>query len=333
MNNDRNDLLTRLSAKERDDLRVWTEKEIQTRLGHEPTLADVQPDWGQRVLSSILEFIAATGRVITLLAAETAQAIAALALVIVFALLEAERIQTGARQLQQSPEQAALIAFAFVVANVVMPIYRLRNVRGAGKLTRTYRTLRGAVNAFGKRLFALPQTYEVDLHDNPTLRAAEAAITWATLGLAFFAVLGPTFNAYGSLPWYEAIGRIFSESTLNTAIGLISGLFLSFGGVFMLQSISHEIGVRTLTDMPERRSDLLQRRRQEYRRQADAIREDLWERYMAAKLADQERKRQEEQNPTGQSPRPTTASRRTTVMQPVTVIEPQQIKNGNGARG
>ena len=73
---------------------------------------------------------------------------------------------------------------------------------------------------------------------------------------------------------------------------LMMGLGLSIAGVFFLQSAAHEIGVRTLTDQPMRLVDRLNLRRTEYAERVSRIREDVRARYMASKLADQERKRE-----------------------------------------
>jgi hypothetical protein len=260
---------------------------------HEPTIADLQEQGytENRAMNAALEWISSAGRVITLFIAEFIQAFAAIALAVVFIALEAERITSGVIALGQHQEQAILIAIAFCVANLVTPIYRLRNLRGQTKITRYRWTVRGHLAAFWRRLTAQPQAYEVDVYDNPTLAFAEAAITWATLFLAFYAVLGVQLKAYESEAWYSAIGKVITESSLTEMMGLAAGAILAFGGVFGVQSIAHEIGVRTLTDQPTRLSDLLEQRKAERQAQIAAIRERAIADHMAAKIQDDQRKR------------------------------------------
>jgi hypothetical protein len=74
------------------------------------------------------------------------------------------------------------------------------------------------------------------------------------------------------------------------ALGLLAGLLLSIGGVFGVQSISHELACRLLMDKPERLADILTARRAVHANHVESIRQEVRERYMAAKLADQERK-------------------------------------------
>jgi hypothetical protein len=260
---------------------------------HEPTLADLQAQGytENRAMNAALDWISSAGRVMTLFIAEFIQAFAAIALAVVFIALEAERITSGVIALGQHQEQAILIAIAFTVANTVTPIYRLRNLRGQSKITRYRWTARGHLAAFWRRLTAQPQAYEVDVYDNPTLAFAEAAITWATLFLAFYAVLGVQLEQYQGEAWYTAIGAVFTQSSLNEMMGLAAGALLAFGGVFGVQSIAHEIGVRTLTDQPDRLSDLLEQRKVERQAQITAIRERAIADHMAAKVADDQRKR------------------------------------------
>jgi hypothetical protein len=260
-------------------------------IDHEPTIADLQAEGytENRTMNAALAWISGAGRVITLFIAEFIQAFAAIALAVVFIALEAERITSGVVALGQHQEQAVLIAVAFTVANVVTPIYRLRNLRGRASITRHKWTVRGHLAAFWRKLTAQPQAYEVDVYDNPTLSLAEAAITWATLFLAFYAVLGPQLEAYQGETWYSAIGAIFTRSSLTEMMGLAAGALLAFGGVFGVQSIAHEIGVRTLTDQPARLSDLLEQRKAERLAQIEAIRERAKADYMAAKIADEQR--------------------------------------------
>lgn len=261
-------------------------------LGAPPSIEELEAEGynEHRTLNAALDFISGAGRVITLFIAEFIQAFAAIALAVVFIALEAERITSGVIALGQHQEQAILIAIAFTVANAVLPIYRLRNVRGQTSLTRVHWTVRGHLGAFWRRLTAQPQAYEVDVYDNPTLGFAEAAITWATLFLAFYAVLGVQLVDYEGLAWYQAIGAVMTQSTLTEMLGLAAGALLAFGGVFGVQSISHEIGVRTITDQPQRLSAMLEQRRSDHSAQIAAIRERITAEHMAAKIADEQRK-------------------------------------------
>src|SRR5690606_13410817 len=81
-----------------------------------------------------------------------------------------------------------------------------------------------------------------------------------------------------------------AESSITEILGLLAGLLLSVGGVFGVQSISHELACRRLTDKPRRLSDVLSARRADHAARVDQVREEVRQRYMAAKLADQERK-------------------------------------------
>lgn len=261
-------------------------------LGSLPTLESLQVEGysENKRLNAVLDWISGAGRVVTLLIAELIQAFTAIALAVVFITLEAERIQSGVLALGQHTNQAALIAVAFTVANSVLPIYRLRKARGRTSLTREHWTVRGKVMSFWRRLAALPQTYEVDVFDNPTLALTEAAITWATLFLAFYSVLSPLLQAHEDQVWYVAIGAIITQSSLTQMIGLLAGLLLAFGGVFGVQSISHEIGVRTLIDKPKRLLDILEERRLERDAHIASIYERVKAEYTAGKIADAERK-------------------------------------------
>lgn len=77
------------------------------------------------------------------------------------------------------------------------------------------------------------------------------------------------------------------------------GLGLSVAGVLFLQSASHEIGVRTLTDRPERLTDVLERRRAEHAVLVEKTREKVRARYMAEKVAARQQQEQEAVRPFG----------------------------------
>ena len=140
------------------------EYEAQQLVGPPPTLESLVAEGHRESAWQIgaLRWIADTGRVVTLLTAEAIQAGAALAIGGVFAVLEYQRVLHGALALGQPADQAALIAFAVVTANVVHPIYSLRAIRGQDRLQITRPTLRGFLGSFWRRLMGRPQTDQVD---------------------------------------------------------------------------------------------------------------------------------------------------------------------------
>lgn len=269
---------TNLTQAELTQREALIQAEIEARIGTEPTIERLQAQGytGANGWTTVtLERIGGAGRVLTLLVAEFAQAFAAPALAIVFILLEAERIASGAQALGQAPTQAGLIAAAFTVANAVLPLYRLRNVKDKAALTRKRGTLRGWIGAFMRRIFFKPQTYQVDVYDNPTLGLMEKAITGATLFMAFYAVLGPMLGRYSGETWFSALVSLIRESNLNQMIELIGGALLSIGGVFGVQSISWEFGVRVIVDRPQQLTGILEAKQAEHQAAALAIREQL----------------------------------------------------------
>lgn len=284
-----------LTQKEIAQFETLVAAELAQQLGDEPTVESLQQlGYSEQTwLNEALDNISGAGRVTTLFVAEFAQAFAALALAIVFILLEAERISSGAQALGQQPAQAILIAIAFTVANAVLPLYRLRNVRGQTTLIRTRPTIRGYVEMFWRRLIFKPATYEVDVYDNPTLHLMESAVTWATIFMAIYAVLGPLMNKYVSEVWYTAIVDVVTKSNINEMIQLVAGGLLSIGGVFGVQSISHEFGVRTVVDRPQRLIDMLESRRTERQQQTIALRESLREQFIANVAAEREQRKLE----------------------------------------
>lgn len=250
------------------------ELEVEARVGARPTAEAVSSS--SSALQNTLEFIAGAGRVLTLLTAEIVQALAALIIAVVFAALEFQRVHHGALALGQPDSQAALIAFAVVTANVVHPIYSLRELRGKQNITVTVGTLRGALETFWRRVTGQPVQKQIDAFHNPTLHIAAATITWATVLLACYDILGPLMS------------ELFSADGLQrplaiAAVELVAGLGLSIAGVFFLQSAAHEIGVRTLTDAPVSAQQRLERETEAYEaRRADAW-SDVQARYLEAK--------------------------------------------------
>jgi hypothetical protein len=229
-----------------------------------------------RVLNAVLDVTSSAGRVVTLFVAEVIQAGAALIIAVVFAILEFFRVQHGAAALGQDAGQAALIAFAVVTANVVHPIYALRQLRGQSQLQIQRMTFRGWLANNWRRIVGKPRIESVDLYYNPTLHLAAAVITWSTVVLAVYDILSPLLT------------QIFTGNIQRPipimAMELLMGLGLSIAGVFFLQSAAHELGVRTLTDQPVRLVDVLQQRRAVHDEQIAAIRADVRARYVQAKI-------------------------------------------------
>jgi hypothetical protein len=197
-------------------------------------------------LSRLLDAITGFGTLIVLVVAEAAQALAAPILMIVFILLEADRITLGVKALGQHTDQANLIALAFCSANALLPLYRLRAATKAGKVVRHRVGLRGYLGGVWGWMARGSQAYEVDSSDNPTLHLVERAVTGATIFLAFFAVLEPMLAVYKGVPSIVALGRILAESDLIQMIELAAGFLLAVGGVFGVQALSWEFGVRSL---------------------------------------------------------------------------------------
>jgi hypothetical protein len=159
--------LTRLN---KTDLAA-AEAETRQIAGEPPTLESLAAEGYRenRALNGLLEFIAGIGRVLTLLIAEGIQSFAALTIGVVFALLEFQRVLHGARALGQADDAAQLIAFAVVVANVVHPIYALRQLRGKPTHEITHMTGRGYLGLVWRKLTGNPRVESVDWSHNPTL--------------------------------------------------------------------------------------------------------------------------------------------------------------------
>lgn len=248
--------------------------EVDARAGARPDASEYEQraDW----LQQALEAISGAGRVLTLLVAEVVQAGAALIIAVVFAVLEFQRVEAGAVALEQPHDKAALIAFAVVTANIVHPIYSLREMRGKAHVTVTVGTLRGALVAFWRRIIGQPVSRELDAYHNPTLHIAAAMITWTTILLAIYDVLGPLLQ------------EMFSPAGLQrpiaiAAVELVAGLGLSIAGVFFLQSAAHEIGVRTLVDAPVSAQQRLDHAMAQYDQRRNEVWHEVQQRYLDAK--------------------------------------------------
>lgn len=248
--------------------------EVLAKVGTVPTAETIGTQNGGR-LQIALSTINGAGRVLTLLTAEIVQALAALIIAIVFAVLEYQRVMHGALALGQPDGQAALIAFAVVTANVVHPIYALRELRGKEQITVTVGTLRGSIRAFWRRINGEPIVKDLDAYHNPTLHIAAAVITWSTVLLAVYDILGPLLH--------EVFTGELTRPVPIAIVELIAGLGLSIAGVFFLQSAAHEIGVRTITDAPISDEDLLKRQQSDYQRRFDETWTAVESRYLAEK--------------------------------------------------
>lgn len=259
------------------DMRVLAEA------GAAPTIESLRREGfhEDRALNALIDLIGGAGRTLTLLIAELIQAGAALIICVVFALLEYQRVYHGAVALGQADQAAKLIAIAIVAANVVHPIYRLRQLRGQARLQITHQTLRGGLEALWKRLVGKPRADTADLYHNPTLHSAATVITVSTILLAVYDILSPLLN------------QIFTGTAARPLPILIiefaMGLCLSVAGVFFLQSAAHEIGVRTLTDQPKRLTAILESRQREYEDKIAVIRERIIDEHMRAKVEDRQR--------------------------------------------
>ena len=257
------------------------EARVSLDAGEVPTLELLQAEGYQEDtrLNAVIDFISAAGRTLTLLIAEFLQAGAALIICILFAVLEYQRVYHGALALGQLPEAARMIALAIVAANVVHPIYRLRQLRGQNYLQIEQRTLRGSLESCWKRLTGKPEVVQVDLYHNATLHIAASVITWSTVLLAVYDLLSPLLNQIFTGTVTRPLPMLVME--------FLMGLGLSVAGVFFLQSAAHEIGVRTLTDQPKRLTDILQIKQHEYDERIAPIRERVTAEYMTAKVEDQ----------------------------------------------
>lgn len=278
-------------------------------VGAAPTLESLRQQGysDNRALTGLLDVIAGAGRVITLLIAETIQSGAALIIGVVFAVLEYWRVFHGAQALGQADQQAALIAVAVVVANVVHPIYRLRQLRGKPYHETRRMTGRGLLAATWARMTGAPVVERRSWDHNPVLDLGALIITLTTVFLAVYDLIAPLLTSI--------IQQTATKPGLILAVELVMGLGLSLAGVLFLQAAAHEIGVRVITEQPVRVGDILGERRAHWdtaraaaverartehqRQQAEhaaailALRQRITDEYAAGKVADEARKRGE----------------------------------------
>lgn len=282
--------LTVLSPSDRKKLEQEIMQEVKARLGDRPTLATVKKEMNDdRFLRGAINAVHGLGRFTGVLMREGISAVGALALLVGFAVLEAERIYTGMMQLDQAQSAAIILAGGLVLANITLPIYRLRRQRTGDHFVVQRWTVRSQIEALGQRIFGKATQAELDINHNSTLRIAEIVVLLATLFLAFYAVMGGTMQQYADLPWYMAIVQSVG-GTFDEFVPVVIGLAVSIGGVFMLQSVSHEVAVRAIEERPEQEQEVLKDRQLTYADEVAAIRGELTDRYMAAKVADKRRK-------------------------------------------
>lgn len=258
-------------------------------LGEAPTIEQLRQQGHTETtwLNSAVDWIAAAGRVVTLLVAEAIQSLAVLIIGLLFALLEYDRIFHGSQALGMTPDQAGLTATAFVAANLIMPIYILRGLRGQTTIQVVKPTLRGYITTFWRRLAFKPTVETKDVYYNPALHTAASVITYATIFLAVYEVLGKVIQQYSTpgTPWFVSVVNVLSAD-LSTFIMVVAGLALSVGGVFFLQSAAHEIGVRTVTDQPARLTDVLEAKRREHEMKVHEIRQRALTEYVQERQAE-----------------------------------------------
>lgn len=263
------------------------EAETLLLAGAEPTIENLKESGltENTGLIRLLDVIADIGRLITLLIAQIVQSVGAVLIALVFGILEYERVRHGAKALGQSDEGAVLIALAVVSANFILPIYALRALVGQRDVMVNRATLRGWGESFWNRLVGKPSQHAVNAYHNPTLHVAGMVITWATILLALYDVLSPliTQMSLGVVMRELADGTEVAHPPLLILTEFVAGVGLSIGGVFFLQSASHEIGVSTITNQPKRLSDVLEVKQSEWQARRDEIRNDVRTRYMTAK--------------------------------------------------
>jgi hypothetical protein len=188
------------------------------------------------------------GQTVTIGLSELIQSFALPIILVIFAALEFARIRAGSLALGQSDDKAMLLAMALVTANVVHPIYTLRNRGDSVQVIR--HTLKSRLQALRHWITGDKTVTQVGHDNNTLLNTTATIITITTILLAVMDVLAPIIQN----------GITQSSQWLD----LIVGVGISFGGVLFLQSAAHEIGLvayklRTLT-MEEARAQAREER-------------------------------------------------------------------------
>lgn len=254
----------RLTDRERDAVkRDWHER-VHLELGPEPTSRDAESLISNVELARKRSDIHQRGATRTAILAERLQANGAWVLLIVGSMIEAERVYTGSRTLEQSMFASIGLAIFFVLANVVHPIYSLRQHRGQGYTEVWRQTLAGLFEHVWFWLTKAPTTEQRDLNYNPALDRAAKLITRAVILAAWIALLAPILKLHGQ-SWANMATVTGNPFLL---IKVVTGVAFSVAGVLLLQAVAHEVGVRTLDDMSMTPEELLAKLREE-RRQAE----------------------------------------------------------------
>jgi hypothetical protein len=272
---------TRLTDKERDAVkREWHER-IELELGPEPTIHDAEVLIPNVELARRRSDIHQRGATRTAILAERLQANGAWVLLIVGSLIEAERVYTGSRTLEQSIPASIGLAIFFVLANVVHPIYSLRQHRGQGYTEVHRQTLAGLFQHVWFWLSKPPVTEHRDLNYNPALDRAAKLITRAVIFAALIALLAPVFKSHGQS--WASMGTLLDNPFL--LIKIVTGIAFSLAGVLLLQAVAHEVGVRTLDDMSATPEELLAKLREERRQAEQAIYDRIQAEHLERKQA------------------------------------------------
>lgn len=247
---------------------------IEYELGDPPTLASEGGRDRLTGLAEVQRWIEGLGAVVTTLVGEFLQAFGVILLAVGFVVLEVWRVYAGAKSIGQTETASVILAIALVGANLIHPIYTLRAHKAAGKVTRIRRTGRYIVNRLkGALIDEGGEVVEYDEDFNALLGIAALLVTVGTLGFAIIDLL--PFEGVSS--WSEFGGKF---ATPLDAVVVIVGVFVSGGGVFFLQAVAHEIGVRTLSDRGQTSQERLDAARTEYRQRRAEILDEVTRDYI-----------------------------------------------------
>jgi hypothetical protein len=271
----------RLTDKERESVKQEWYERIELELGPEPTLKDAATLIPNVELARKRSDIHQRGATRTAILAERLQANGAWVLLIVGSLIEAERVFTGSRTLEQSIPASVGLAIFFVLANVVHPIYSLRQHRGQGYTEVRRQTLAGLFEHVWFWLTKPPMTERRDLNYNPALDRAAKLITRAVIFAALIALLAPIFKSHGQ-SWTSMATLLDNPFLL---IKVITGIAFSLAGVLLLQTGAHEVGVRTLDDISATPEELLAKLREERRQAEQEIYDRILDEHLERKQA------------------------------------------------
>ena len=271
----------RLTDKEHARVKLEWRERIALELGPEPTLEDAAVLIPNVELARKRNDIHQRGATRTAILAERLQANGAWVLLFVGSLIEAERVYTGARTLEQSILASFGLAIFFVLANVVHPIYTLRQHRGQGYAEVRRQTLAGLFEQVWFWLTKSPVTECRDLNYNPALDRAAMLITRAVIFAALIALLAPIFKSHGQ-SWTSMATLLDNPFLLIKAV---IGIVFSPAGVLLLQAVAHEVGVRTPDDMSVTPEELFAKLREERRQKEEAIYDRILDEHLERKEA------------------------------------------------